>query len=103
MPLIQKDTYCALLDKHRSENNACTLLTGSLDEKMPYGRIVRNASGGFERIVEQKDCTEQEDGSGNTTAACICFDCASLLGTLKKMNNENAHKMSTILRTFRGY
>jgi UDP-N-acetylglucosamine diphosphorylase/glucosamine-1-phosphate N-acetyltransferase len=90
MPLIQKSSYQALVEQHRKEGNACTVLSGKLEEKMAYGRIVRDSSGGFEKISEQKDCTEQEDQIREYNSGVYVFDCAALLNALKYMNNRNA-------------
>jgi UDP-N-acetylglucosamine diphosphorylase/glucosamine-1-phosphate N-acetyltransferase len=90
MPLIRKNTYQALIDQHRSENNECTILAGRLDEKVPYGRIVRDAAGAFLKIAEQKDCTEQEDKIREYNSGVYVFECRSLLSALKNLNNQNA-------------
>ena len=60
MPLLRRDTYRSLVEIHRAEGNACTLLTGTTDDALPYGRIVRGADGRFAAIVEEKDCTPEQ-------------------------------------------
>ena len=60
MPLMRRETYLSLIETHRREGNDCTLLSAVSDEELPYGRIVRNESGAFARIVEDRDCTPEE-------------------------------------------
>jgi UDP-N-acetylglucosamine diphosphorylase/glucosamine-1-phosphate N-acetyltransferase len=90
MPLIKRNTYRTLIAQHRRENNACTILTGRLKEKMSYGRIIRDNAGAFDRIVEQKDCTEQEDKIREYNSGVYVFKCRLLLDALKRLNNQNA-------------
>ena len=45
----------------RDENDAAVVvLTMKLDDSTGYGRIIRDADGQVERIVEQKDATPEE-------------------------------------------
>ncbi len=53
-PLLGAETISALLDTHRSEDARATVMTVELSEPGQYGRIVRDADGGVERIVETK-------------------------------------------------
>ncbi len=53
-PLLGADTISALLETHRSEDAKATVMTVELSEPGQYGRIVRDADGGVERIVETK-------------------------------------------------
>jgi bifunctional UDP-N-acetylglucosamine pyrophosphorylase/glucosamine-1-phosphate N-acetyltransferase len=36
------------------------ILTAELPEERPYGRVIRNADGTVEKIVEYKDATDAE-------------------------------------------
>ena len=53
-PLLGAETIAALLDTHREEGAKATVMTVELDEPGQYGRIVRDADGSVERIVETK-------------------------------------------------
>lgn len=59
-PLITGRTLTALVEKHRKEANGVTVLSAILDDATGYGRIIRDAAGNFEKIVEHKDATEEE-------------------------------------------
>ena len=52
MPLIRRENYQALCRVHRESGALCTMLTGSSDVPLPYGRILRDASGRFVRVIE---------------------------------------------------
>ena len=59
-PLITADTIKKLYDLHKREYNGVTVLSAILDDATGYGRIIRDADGKFIKIVEHKDCTEEE-------------------------------------------
>ncbi len=59
-PLIRAETLNILIQKHQSENAAVTLATAVLDDPTGYGRIVRDAYGNIEGIVEHANCTPEQ-------------------------------------------
>ena len=59
-PLIRPETLHTLLQTHRSAGADATLATAIIKDATGYGRIVRDADGGFSRIVEQKDATPEQ-------------------------------------------
>lgn len=90
MPLMARPTYEALVSAHLKKENACTILTGVSDEDLPYGRVIRDASGGFSRIVEDKDCTPEEKKVRELNAGVYVFDTPSLLRSLDLLRPDNA-------------
>lgn len=90
MPLMKKESYEALLDRHRREGNVCTLLSGVSDEPLPYGRVIRDSAGTFLRIVEDKDATPEEKAVRELNAGVYVFRCAPLLSALKELRCDNA-------------
>jgi len=90
MPLITAETYKALYDEYFASGAQCTILTGIYDEKKPYGRIVRDADGNFLRIVEQKDCSPEEDAIREYNSGVFVFSCPELLDSLGKLKSNNA-------------
>lgn len=90
MPLIKKATYEALWDTHRSEANDCTVLSGTTREALPYGRIVRDDAGGFVKMVEEKDCTEDERKITELNSGVYIFRASCLLRALSVLGNNNA-------------
>lgn len=59
-PLIRTETLKTLIEKHQSEHAAATLATAVLDDPAGYGRIVRDAYGNIEGIVEHANCTPEQ-------------------------------------------
>ena len=49
-----------MIAHHEDANAQATVLSASIQQPYGYGRIVRNASGRLERIVEEKDATQAE-------------------------------------------
>lgn len=90
MPLIKQETYQALLQAHREQNNACTFLTGTSNQNLPYGRILRDEQGGFLRVVEDKDCTSEQKDIRELNAGVYAFDSQELCACLNLLNNDNA-------------
>lgn len=90
MPLIARDTYESLVKTHFEEGNACTMLTGTSDDNMPYGRIVRDENGNFLRVVEEKDCSPEERGIKELNSGVYVFSAKKLMAALAKLKNNNA-------------
>ena len=90
MPLLRRDTYRSLVEIHRAEGNACTLLTGTADEALPYGRIVRGADGRFAAIVEEKDCTGEQRAIRELNSGVYLFRAGALRGMLGRLRTDNA-------------
>jgi bifunctional UDP-N-acetylglucosamine pyrophosphorylase/glucosamine-1-phosphate N-acetyltransferase len=60
MPLVDQDVINNVLEMHSRAGNDITVLTTTFDNPYGYGRIVRDASGRVEKIVEQNDCTPEQ-------------------------------------------
>ncbi|MGL5243753.1 MAG: bifunctional UDP-N-acetylglucosamine diphosphorylase/glucosamine-1-phosphate N-acetyltransferase GlmU [Sarcina sp.] len=88
-PLIKHDTVTKLMEKHIEEDNFATLLTSIIENPTGYGRIVRK-NNGVDRIVEHKDCSNDELTINEINAGMYCFDIESLLSSLDKLSNNNA-------------
>lgn len=54
-PLINAEIVEALLATHKAADAAATVMTVELEDPAAYGRVVRDADGDVERIVETKD------------------------------------------------
>ncbi len=90
MPLIKYETYEALVKTHLAEGNDCTMLTGTSNDKMPYGRIVRDENGKFLKVVEEKDCTPEEKEITELNSGVYVFSAPKLLAALNGLKNNNS-------------
>ncbi len=84
-PLITEQTLQGLLETHRREQAACTLLTAHLHEPTGYGRIVRDQTGRIVRIVEDADATQVERAIDEINVGAYCFKAHALVSALKNL------------------
>ena len=88
VPLIRKETLLELLKLAGSE--ALAILTVRLADPKGYGRIIRDASGGVLRIVEQKDASPAERQIRECNTGVIAAPSAHLKRWLAALQNDNA-------------
>lgn len=89
-PLITKETVEKFIEFHISKKFKATILTSIVEDAAGYGRIIRNTAGEVERIVEDKDCSEEEKSVREINSGMYCFDIKELLDNLDKLNNNNS-------------
>lgn len=89
-PLITPDTIRRLVEKREQTDAAVVALTMRLADPFGYGRIVRDASGEVERIVEQKDATPEEAAIDECNSGFYCFDAKALFEALSQVTTDNA-------------
>ena len=90
MPLTLAGTLKKLLSTHRSSEAAATLGTAVLEDPSGYGRIVRDADGNFDRIVEQKDADEATLALREVNPSLYAFRAAALFSELALLSSDNA-------------
>ena len=90
LPLLRAETLAGLLEAHRREGAAATLLTAEPAEPADYGRIVRGASGRVQAIVEARDATPQQLALREVNAGVYAFEVAPLLAVLERLRPQNA-------------
>lgn len=88
-PLITEETVTKLTKYHEEQKCSATILTSIMSNPLKYGRIIRNTQGEVEKIVEFKDCNEEEVKVNEINSGMYCFDIDTLLNTLGKLNNNN--------------
>lgn len=59
-PLIRAETLKTMAEKHVAAQASVTLATSILADPTGYGRIVRDAAGHLDGIVEHNDCTPEQ-------------------------------------------
>ena len=90
VPLTLPETLRRLIDAHAREQNALTILTMRLDDPGRYGRIVRDAGGNVQRIVEAKDASDAERAIDEVNAGIYVFDVDGLAEKLRSLTSDNA-------------
>lgn len=90
-PLLDTDTFKAVVSRHRKAKADVTVLTAILPDPTGYGRIIR-AGASVARIVEHKDASPEERAVSEVNAGTYCFEVAALASALKKIKPDNAQK-----------
>lgn len=90
VPCIKRSTIEALCKIHEEEGNSCTLLSCISEQKLPFGRIVRDAGGKIMAIREHKDCTPEEREIKELNVGLYVFDSKKLVAALKQVDSDNA-------------
>lgn len=101
MPCLKGSTV-ARLAAARSPGGM-SLLTAVPDEPRGFGRIVRDADGRVERIVEEKDADAAIRAIDEVNMGVYAFDGRVLVDELPKLSNRNAQKeyyLTDILSAF---
>lgn len=90
-PLIRPETLEAMLAaRHLDPQPAVVVLGFRPTDPTDYGRLIVNADGGLEAIVEAKEATTEELAIGLCNSGVMAIDGARLFGWLKKIGNANA-------------
>ncbi len=92
-PLISAQTIEVFLAAHASSGAAATMMTIELEDPGSYGRVVRDAAGGVERVVEAKaagDADASQLAIREVNAGTYAFEAAPLAAALASLANDNA-------------
>ncbi len=91
LPLIEPETIRAFADTVSGGEHACAILTCTPPDPFGYGRVELAADGSVTRIIEQKDCTPEQDAELlECNAGCYAFDGALLSAHVSEIGCENA-------------
>ncbi|HET8863268.1 MAG TPA: bifunctional UDP-N-acetylglucosamine diphosphorylase/glucosamine-1-phosphate N-acetyltransferase GlmU [Solirubrobacterales bacterium] len=92
-PLISAEIISGFLDAHAASGAAATMMTIELDDPGTYGRVVRDAGGEIERVVEAKadgDASAEELAIREINAGTYAFSAGPLASALAGLSNDNA-------------
>jgi bifunctional UDP-N-acetylglucosamine pyrophosphorylase/glucosamine-1-phosphate N-acetyltransferase len=105
-PLIRPLTLTTLIEKHEAEQAAATLATAVLDDPTGYGRIVRDAYGNMQGIIEHSDCTKELLAIKEVNPSYYLFNNQVLFEALERVKPDNVKQeyyltdvLSGIIRT----
>ncbi|MEY3654434.1 MAG: hypothetical protein RL739_2604 [Pseudomonadota bacterium] len=90
VPLTQVDTLQALLQA--SQGTQLALLTLQTTQPTGYGRIVRNAAGEVQAIVEEKDATPDQRAITEIYSGIMAVPTRRLRAWLARLDNHNAQQ-----------
>jgi bifunctional UDP-N-acetylglucosamine pyrophosphorylase / glucosamine-1-phosphate N-acetyltransferase len=86
-PLLRPAALAALADA--AEGRAAAMLTAELDDPTGYGRVVRDADGSVERIVEHRDANDVELAVREINAGMYLVDRPLLEDALGRIDDAN--------------
>ena len=90
VPLLRRESLARLIDEHFQRGSAATVLTSIPPDAAGYGRIVRDSGGRVKKIVEQADCTNEEQQIREINTGIFLFDAPALDAALDKVDRNNA-------------
>lgn len=91
-PLIRDKTLKTLIEKHEAEHSAATLATAVLEDPTGYGRIVRDAYGNIQGIVEHSDCTPAQRAIREVNPSYYLLNNRLLFSALEQVKPDNVKK-----------
>ena len=89
-PLLTSELLKNFVAAHESSDCAGTVMTAKMPDATGYGRIIYAADGSLQKIVEDKDATDDEKKILEVNAGVYCFDVQKLFDALAKVKNDNA-------------
>jgi bifunctional UDP-N-acetylglucosamine pyrophosphorylase / glucosamine-1-phosphate N-acetyltransferase len=93
VPLITPEALKDLVHAHEQSGAAATVATMELEDPSGYGRIVRDAEGEVERVVETKaegDATPEQLAIREVNTGVYAFNGGALTQTLETLQPDNA-------------
>jgi bifunctional UDP-N-acetylglucosamine pyrophosphorylase/glucosamine-1-phosphate N-acetyltransferase len=90
VPALTANLIRALVDTHRSEGAAATVLAFEPEDTRSYGRIVRDADGRLARIVEAADASPEELALREVNSGIYVFRADKLWPVLDRLEPHNA-------------
>ncbi|MDL2311101.1 bifunctional UDP-N-acetylglucosamine diphosphorylase/glucosamine-1-phosphate N-acetyltransferase GlmU [Peptostreptococcaceae bacterium OttesenSCG-928-C18] len=88
-PLIKGDTLEKFMNYHNSNNNTATVLTAEIGDPTGYGRIIKDMDGSLLKIVEHKDCTEEELKIKEFNSGFMAINGDALKNSINKLDQNN--------------
>ena len=89
VPMIRVETLKNLIEHHGSTRAACTILSVRLENPTGYGRIIRDENDTFQKIVEQRDATDEQRQVKEINSGIYCFEAKDLFQALRKIEPKN--------------
>jgi bifunctional UDP-N-acetylglucosamine pyrophosphorylase/glucosamine-1-phosphate N-acetyltransferase len=91
-PLLETGTLLSIVRARAHAKAPLAFATMALARPQGYGRVVRDARGRPERIVEEKDASEAERALTEVNAGLYCAEASFLWRALAKVDSENAQE-----------
>ena len=104
VPLLSYDTVERFISFHANNNFTASLLSAIFEDPFGYGRIIREDSGKFIDILEEKDAGQDVKKIKEINSGIYLVDCKNLfeaLQTLKTDNVQGEYYITDIFKYFK--
>jgi bifunctional UDP-N-acetylglucosamine pyrophosphorylase/glucosamine-1-phosphate N-acetyltransferase len=88
-PLLTADLLAQLVETHRRERAAATILSAIPDDPRLYGRVVRDANGDVQRIIEGTDADDEARAIREVNTSIYVFRSDALWPALEQLQPKN--------------
>ncbi|PKO23051.1 MAG: UDP-N-acetylglucosamine diphosphorylase/glucosamine-1-phosphate N-acetyltransferase [Chloroflexi bacterium HGW-Chloroflexi-1] len=85
MPLLTEQTLRQMVEAHSRSASALTILTVVNEDPHGFGRVVRDAAGRVQAVVEEAVCTPEQRAIRELNAGVYCFDAIWLWENLPRV------------------
>jgi bifunctional UDP-N-acetylglucosamine pyrophosphorylase/glucosamine-1-phosphate N-acetyltransferase len=90
VPLVKSETLLSFVDNFWRNESTLSVLTAVVENPFGYGRILRSPAGWLEKIVEEKDASEEERAIREINTGVFCVKASFLVEGLKEIGQGNA-------------
>jgi bifunctional UDP-N-acetylglucosamine pyrophosphorylase/glucosamine-1-phosphate N-acetyltransferase len=90
VPLVKPETLRSFMETFWRNESILSVLTAVIENPFGYGRIIRSPAGWLERIVEEKDASEEEQLIREINTGIFCVKASYLIDGLKEIGQGNA-------------
>lgn len=90
VPMVRARTVALMLHRLQADEPACVVLGFRPDDPLAYGRMVADASGRIEKMVEYKDASDEERAVNLCNAGLIAAKAEDMFALLDRVGNDNA-------------
>ena len=92
VPNIKASTLQPIVNDHISNNRDLTLITAEIDDPTGYGRIIRDKNGNLLKIIEEKDCSDDEKKIKEWNPGIYIFKIPEVFKILDNIKTNNVSK-----------
>tara|TARA_B100001250_G_C19656512_1_gene725107 strand:+ start:116 stop:853 length:738 start_codon:yes stop_codon:yes gene_type:complete len=90
VPNIRYESLLPIINNHIENNIDGTIITTIVEDSNGYGRILRNKSGELIKMIEHKDCNDEEKLIKEINSGIYIFKISNLFKNLKKIRSNNS-------------
>lgn len=90
VPMLKYETVASFVKFHNDNNFDASLISAVFDDPSGYGRVLRDESGNFYDIREEKDCSEEQKKCKEINSGIYIIDNKILFEALKTLKTDNA-------------